>query len=640
MRAVLVGHPNVGKSVLFNALTGKYVTVSNYPGTTVDVAQGTGRVRGHLVEFVDSPGIYSLVSHSEEEKVTRSLLLQSPGVLIQVADAKNLARTLSLTFELSELNIPMVLCLNMMDEADSWGYRIDAERLSEILGIPVVKTVATTQEGLEELRKSLFQAAPPKWKNSYPPEVQRAIRNLQAELPDKLRFISALLLQNHTPPEDFPLLPPQISGRIAHCLENIRRRFLRPLPAIFIESRREQAALVLAEVLTSPAAPFSVPAGRGLQVLGQWCLRPWPGYLIAVLALWALYEFVGVLGAQIAVDFLENTVFGGTVNPVLTRAVHLLVPWPFLRDMLIGDYGVFTMALTYAFALILPIVTTFFLALGFLEDTGYLPRLSVLLNRAFKIIGLNGKAVLPMILGVGCGTMALLTTRILDTKKERILASFLLALAVPCSAQLGVIFAMTAGLSGSVFALWLFVVVATFLGAGWVSSKLLPGAPAPFLMEIPPMRLPQMKNLLTKVASRLKWYVWEVVPLFIYGTLALYFLDALGWLGAVERFCAPLITGLLGLPEKATEAFLVGFLRRDYGAAGLYQLQRQGLLSLRQSAVSLVAITLFMPCIAQWFMSVKERGLKVTLAISGLVIFYALLVSAGVNQILLALGWS
>lgn len=639
-RLVLVGQPNVGKSVLFNALTGSYVTVSNYPGTTVDVARGVGELGGESVEIVDSPGINSLAAQSEEERVTRSVLLSRPDCMIQVADEKNLSRALALAMQLSELKIPMVLCLNMKDEAQSRGFKVDTDALSRMLGIPVVETTATIREGIEDLKRAVSKAAVSSWKNDYPPEAARALLRIEALVPEDARFLCPLLLQNHLALGEIPSSYFGLFSELTPRFEEIRAKFIRPIHSVLAQSRQEQAALVAEQVLWRSSGAGSTALERFLDRLGHWCLKPWPGYLIAVLVLFGIYEFVGVFGAQVGVGFLEETVFGKVLNPLISSAARQWIPWKTAQDLLVGPYGTITMALTYAFALIFPIVGTFFLALGILEDAGYLPRLSVLLDRFFRLMGLNGKAVFPMILGLGCGTMAMLTTRILDTKKEKILVSFLLALAIPCSAQLGVVLGMASGLHFSVMGIWLGVLIASLLGTGALASRILPGAPAPFLLEIPPMRLPQMSNLFKKVGARLKWYLWEVVPLFIYSTAALYFLDRLGWLSAVENFLSPVVTGLLGLPEKASEAFLLGFFRRDYGAAGLYHLQREGLLSLRQSAVSLVAITLFMPCIAQWLVSLKERGLKATLGISVFVLGYALAVAGTLNRILLVWGWS
>lgn len=351
--------------------------------------------------------------------------------------------------------------------------------------------------------------------------------------------------------------------------------------------------------------------------------------------LYGVYEFVGVFGAGVAVNFLEVTVFGKWITPGAAWVVDKILPWAFTRDLLVGPYGVISMAFSYAFALILPIVATFFLAFGLLEDSGYLPRLSVLLDRVFRLMGLNGRAVLPMILGLGCDTMATMTTRILDTKKERMIVTFLLALTVPCSAQLAVILGMVAGLSPKVLGVWLFVLVGTTLATGWGASKILPGARSTFLMEIPPIRRPLFRNIWLKMQVRLTWYLKEVVPLFVYGTLALFFLDRWGLLKVAERVFSPVVQSWLGLPAKATEAFIIGFLRRDYGAAGFYTLQKAGLLDMRQVTVSLVLITLFMPCLAQWLMMFKERGWKGALTITAAVLVVALGISGVLNRVLL-----
>ncbi|HVE13106.1 MAG TPA: nucleoside recognition domain-containing protein, partial [Elusimicrobiota bacterium] len=372
------------------------------------------------------------------------------------------------------------------------------------------------------------------------------------------------------------------------------------------------------------------PVSRALEAFGRWSLRPVSGAVVALAVLWGLYRFVGVFGARTLVDFLELKVFGAWLNPRIS-ALAALIPWKPVVDALVGPYGAITMAVTYAFALILPIVTTFFLAFSLLEDSGYLPRFSVVTDRVFRLMGLNGKAVLPMLLGLGCGTMAVVTTRILETRRERLLVSFLLALAVPCSAQLGVVLGMAGGSAPAVLGVWLAVMTFTLLGVGWCASRVMPGAAAPFVMEIPPMRVPRPMNVLRKVGSRLKWYLREVVPLFVYATFLLFLLDRAGALAAAERALAPLVQGLLGLPREATGAFLMGFFRRDYGAAGLFQLHRAGLLTAPQVAVSLVCITLFMPCFAQFLVTLREQGWKATSVVAAFVFSYALGMAAFVH---------
>ncbi len=329
-------------------------------------------------------------------------------------------------------------------------------------------------------------------------------------------------------------------------------------------------------------------------------------------------------------DWFEGTLFGAWINPTVTTLVRF-IPIPFLQELLVGPYGLVTMALTYAIAIVLPIVATFFLAFGVLEDSGYLPRLAVMTHRVFRVLGLNGKAVLPMILGLGCDTMATLTARILETRKERIIVTLLLALGVPCSAQLGVILGMLGGLGLQATLLWAGVVLGVILAVGWLSAQIVRGERSDFIVEIPPLRVPRLSNLVIKTLARIEWYLREAVPLFVLGTLLLFALDKVNALAWLENAAAPLVRDWLGLPVQATEAFIVGFLRRDYGAAGLFALSEQGLLTPRQTLVSLVTMTLFVPCIANALIIWKERGARTAAAIIGFIFPFAFLVGGLLN---------
>jgi ferrous iron transport protein B len=286
----------------------------------------------------------------------------------------------------------------------------------------------------------------------------------------------------------------------------------------------------------------------------------------------------------------------------------------------------------------MPIVLTFFLSFSVLEDSGYLPRLAVMMDRPFKAMGLNGKAVLPMVLGLGCDTMATLTTRILRTRRERILVTLLLALGVPCSAQLGVLLGMVAYLSPAAIGVWIGVVLAVMFVVGWLAARVIPGKRSDFILELPPIRAPQPMNILIKTVARLEWYLKEVLPLFVLGTLILFGLDRTGALGWLEKAASPLIQNGLGLPAQTTGAFIIGFLRRDYGAAGLFMLARDGLLNPAQLVISLVVVTLFVPCIANVLIIVKEHGTKTAAAVVGFVFPFAFGVGVVLNQIFNSLG--
>ena len=398
-----------------------------------------------------------------------------------------------------------------------------------------------------------------------------------------------------------------------------------------IVNQQMQAAQSLAdEVMTVTQRPQAAFHQR----LSHWMIHPLWGWPLLLGILWLVYKFVGELGAGTLVGFMEETVFGTWINPLATRIIDAVLPIPLIHDLLVGDYGVITMALSYGLALVLPIVTTFFIAFSILEDSGYLPRLAIMFNRAFRLMGLNGKAVLPMVLGLGCDTMATLSTRILETRKERIMVTLLLALGVPCSAQLGVILGMLSQVGSTGVLIWGGVVAGTMMLVGLLAARLLPGQRSDFILELPPLRPPHLDNILIKTLARLEWYLKEVLPLFIVGTLILFVLDKTGTLVIAEQAAEPLVVGLLGLPTAATGAFLIGFLRRDYGAAGLFALALSGQLDAQQIIVSLVVITLFIPCIANVLMIIKEYGGRVAVGVVLTVFPLAFLVGAVVNAAL------
>jgi len=337
-----------------------------------------------------------------------------------------------------------------------------------------------------------------------------------------------------------------------------------------------------------------------------------------------------------------------------------------IYQLLLGENaGLIRVGLTDSIAILLPIVSFFFFAFALMEDTGYLPRLAVMVDWLFKKIGLNGKALLPIVLGLGCGTMATLTTRILDTRRERVIATFLLALAIPCSAQLGVISGVLSDIGGGgAFALFVLVIVSQFLFMGFLASKVLSGHESDFMLEIPPVRIPRLKNVLIKTVFRIKWFMKEAVPLFLIGTLALFILTRVGYnektrpmglLSFADRVGAPITQHWLGLPESSrgtssdkadgeqlasarssstTQAFILGFLRRDYGAVAIRDNFKEGFYSPRQAMVALVVITLFVPCLANLLVIIKERGILTGAAIVGFILPYAFFVGGLLNRAL------
>jgi len=638
---VVTGNPNVGKSVLFQLLTGRYMTVSNYPGTTVMTSRGSAVFGGETFSVFDTPGMNSLSASSEDELVARQLLLGRNArseTVLQVGDAKNLLRVLTLTLELAEAGLPMTLALNMIDEARERRLQINVEKLSELLGIPVVATIAIQRRGVDRLKRAIPHARSAKASVRYPTVVEEAAAKIESLLPASLfgrRALALLWLSGDQAlmEEMRKALPPATTEAIHRLVEEAQKRSSTPLKVLIARARIRQARQLTGKVMTTASAQ----GAPKLQPLGDLAMHPVWGLFVLGAVLAVMYYLVGDLAAGRAVDFLESVVFGRFLVPLLEGGIQRVIPWAWLQNFLVGEYGVFTMALPYAFAIILPIVGMFFLFFGFIEDVGYLPRLAVMSNRFCRFLGLNGKAVLPLVLGLGCDTMATMTARILDSKRDRFLVTLILALGIPCSAQLGVILAMLASLSPLALWIWVGVLLTVIVAVGQTAAKLVPGEESPFLYEIPPLRRPKLSNIVIKTLGRLEWYLREAVPLFFLGTCILFFLDAFGWLAQLERFAAPLVVSWLGLPPEATEAFLVGFLRRDFGAAGLFALQRDGMLSGIQVVVSLVTITLFVPCIAQFFMMAKEQGWKRALGIASFVFGVAFLVGGVLFRLLTTL---
>jgi ferrous iron transport protein B len=642
-RIALVGNPNVGKSMLFHRLTGKYVIVSNYPGTTVEITQGTLKARGlHDVVVVDTPGIVAFPPHSEDEAVTARVLLQEDlHAVVQVGDAKNLRRTLHLAVQLAEMGLPMVLALNMMDEARSRGLILKPEILSASLRIPVVPTVATRGQGIDALIEQMSKTGRSGLEISYPGEIETALSAALPLLPDAHvsgRALALLFLCGDSASETWinEHLPPERMQALCTARTTLEHTLGEPVVAAVQRVRGE-----FVDALAGKALTEQHPGQPGLAVqLGRLAAHPLWGLPILLAVLYSMYWFVGVFGAGTLVGLLEEDLFGGIINPWLTTQVENLIPIPFISQLLVGEYGLWTMGVTYALALLLPIVITFFITFGILEDSGYLPRLAVLTNRIFTLMGLNGQAVLPMVLGLGCVTMATMTTRILTSRRDRILVTLLLALAVPCSAQLGVVLGLLAGISLTAALIWSGVTLLVLMLVGWLAAKLMPGQRVPLVVELPPLRLPVLSNVLIKTAARLEWYVKEAVPMFLFGTLLLFLLDWFHILPVLITSTEPLITGWLGLPREAAAAFLLGLMRRDFAATGLFAMQSHGLLSPVQMVVAIVTITLFIPCIASMFMIVKERGAKMAAAMTLFIFPFAMLVGGLLYRLLVLVGWT
>ncbi|MBI4040319.1 MAG: ferrous iron transporter B [Deltaproteobacteria bacterium] len=464
--------------------------------------------------------------------------------------------------------------------------------------------------------------------------IQEIGQSLRATYTISKHAIALLFLQKD---EDIEMLLQKNEAgfypKFCEMRERISQQYDGNLNQAIALSRQKKINNVVSETVHSK----TISARTVTKFLDQFLMHPVLGYgCLAVVLYYCIYQFVGVFAAGTLVDLIETSIFEERINPWVTSWVTTIVPWQVVTDLFVGEYGVITLGIRYAAALVLPIVGAFFLMFSVIEDTGYLPRLSYLLDRIFKKIGLNGRAVIPMILGLGCDTMATMVTRVLETKREKIIATLLLALAIPCSAQLGLILALLST-NAKAMVLWGSVVSLEFLVIGLLAASILPGTKPHFYMEMPPLRLPKLSNVLSKTTARMKWYFLEVFPLFIFASVLIWAGILTGVFQWIVRAIEPLM-GVLGLPSQMAIVMLFGFFRRDYGAAGLFDLQSQHLLTGNQLAIAAITLTLFLPCIAQFLIMKKERGLSMTLVMCTFVFGMAFGTGVVLNQLLTLFG--
>jgi ferrous iron transport protein B len=568
---VLVGNPNVGKSVVFNALTGTYVDVSNFPGTTVELTRG--RLGEH--DVVDTPGVYGVSSFNDEETVARDIILNG-DIIVNVVDAVHLERDLFLTLQLADMGKRMVVALNMADEARRRGVAVDRDLLEDLLGVPVIETVAVEGKGFDELKAAIPRA------RSGHADVELEMQLVEMASRVGSRAEALLVLEGDV----------AVSERHGIAPGDMRETFyLR---------RRHRVNDVCGHVVreTIQGASFSAKLSHAM-------MHPLTGIPMLLVLLAGVYVFFGRLIAGNLVDFLRGVVFEGYWTPFIQGLVgQVFAAGTVVYELLVGPFGVLTMTPATLLGVILPLVIGFYLLMSLLEDTGYLPRIAALTDRSLASMGLNGRAVIPLILGLGCVTMATLSTRILGSRRERFIATALMAIAVPCSAQLGIVAALMATTPPIYTAAYFGILLLVFVVLGTTLNRLVPGQSTDLLIDLPSLRLPRLDNVVRKTGTKVWSFMTEVTLFFLLGSLFLGVLQVTGALVAIMQLAQPLVVGWLGLPAEASTAFVMGMIRRDFGAAGFFTMQ----LSNAQMLVAMVTITLFVPCVASMMVVLRERG--------------------------------
>jgi len=632
-KIAIVGLPNTGKSHVFNALTGKYTIVANYPHTTVEIKDIKCAVGDKQYIVYDTPGLHSLYIHSEEETVVRDMLFtERPDIFIQCIDANQVKQSLTLTADLLELGIPMVIALNAIDETVQKGIAVNSEKLSEMLGVPVVELPNLEDRDPKKLVDAVQRAKVAVEPVAYGETLEAHIAAITGKLPYSVHFkrkVSILLLENDT--TVIPLLKKELDeaalSDFLKEVETVRRKITGSIGRSINDKRNKWGDRICEHIIKKRR-----PEGnRFLLTFAQLCRHPVYGIPILLFFIAVTYLLVVHFAG-----FIEGLLNAFVVNPIV-NAVNTRVAYPFLNEFLVGNYGILTLGLFNAFCTVLPILSVFFLLFGTLEDIGYIPNLCVLTNRLFRKIGITGKSIMPLVLGFGCKTMATLTTRGLQSRKEKFIAIYLIAFAIPCSAQLGLNMAILGKVGVKAFIIAFAALAFVEIGAGLILNKILKeDSQSDFIQELPPIRIPNFGAIVTKTYYRLVWFLKEAAPIFIIAALALFLADKSGALEILKRIMSPIVIGWLGLPIDTVEALILTMARHEAAAGLLLKMVSAGALNYVQSIVAVVITTMFVPCFANIVAMCKEIGLKKGLAMMAVINISSFFLAGLLNWLLVA----
>jgi ferrous iron transport protein B len=567
-KILLVGNPNVGKSVLFSRLTGVRATASNYPGTTISYTQGFLKLGEEKVEVIDVPGTYTLEPTTEAEEIALQML-DTGDIVINVVNATNMERSLYLTLQLLEKGTPVIVALNLWDDTKHRGIDIDLDKLRQFLGVPIIPTVAVTGEGIKDLVEHIPTATSP----GTPARTRDERWATIGSIIDQVQHIDH---RHHT------------------WLERLQDASVKPLTGGMI------AVVVL-------ICAFLVIRFIGESLIG-YVLDPLFNNLWAPVVIW-LSNLMG--GSGFLHDIVVGKVAGGEVN-------------------FVESFGLVSSGLYVPFAMVLPYIISFYFVLGLLEDIGYLPRLAVLMDTIMHWLGLHGYAIIPTLLGLGCNVPAVLATRILESKRERFIASTLVSIAVPCAALQAMIFGLVGERGGQYVAIVYGSLFVAWIILGIILNHAVKGFSPELLIEIPPYRLPPWRIVLQKLWMRVYGFLAEAIPIILGAIVVINMLYSLRVFDAIASFTAPVVTGLLGLPKEAVTSLIIGFLRKDVALGMLAPLA----LTAKQLVVASVVMAMFFPCIATFVVLLRELGVANMLKSVGVMILAALITGGMLNLIL------
>lgn len=621
MKIGLIGNPNVGKSLIFSHLTGIGVEVSNYPGTTVDIQSGTLCTNQQKIQISDLPGTYSLDGKEGEEKLVRDLVLSKEfDAYVLVLDASHLKRNLYLLLQFLEYQVPAIAVLNMADEAEKSGLVIDIDKLSQIIGIPVLLTAARIGWHITEIiPTAIKQAKTGIFQVPYDLHIEGAIRTL-SRMSGASRCSSLLALQGIGN-------DPDILDTATTIASEIEEEHRMPVSGILAGNRHHAAGEIFGQVISS---------GKVIREekfnYDSWLLKPFPGFFIMGTILILMLLVVFFIGS-----FFEGIIVTA-FNTWVLEPLNQMVLNPLLHQILFSLIIAIQAGLGIAF----PFVFTFYLLISMIEDTGYMSRIAFLSDRVMHRFGLHGQAIIPMVLGLGCNVPAIMAIRQIGTRRERYIAAFLITM-VPCSARTVIISGMVAVFVGipAAFSIYLIILVLIFL-TGVFLSKITPGKQVGMVFEVPPLRIPSLKMILTRSWIHIKEFLVIAMPLLVISSIVLGLMGYFGILTLIESITASFMTEILGLPPFASTALLFGILRKEMAFETLIVLAGSASLTSVMSKAEIYTFalvsTLFIPCISTIAVLYREQGLKTTVIISLYTVALGIIIGALLHRIIIFLS--
>lgn len=638
---LIIGPSYSGKTTFFRSFVERRsIKTVFYPGTRTRILTGETVINKQVFEVIDSPGINNLLPTSENELITMRIILEKmPEKIIFVTNEENMQQNILLLIQLAELGIPFIINFYRRNDFQPATQAYDHERLGSIFKTRIIHTIPLLKKGIKSIKKEIAQAGPPRWVGSYQRDAEHLINEVEETLKTKLTFsrslssrLAAIMLifknqvfldwLKHNGGIE---LWQKINHLISRNKNNVGPRIA------------EQWAETSKNLLKEVTIQGSEYRPQYLTILNKYTLQPLWDLSVLFIILYLYYQALIWIGTKFLVNIIYVGLFSTYIEPFVQNIIHLVFGYGFLSDYLVGPYGIFNIAIMYSLAVIMPTLLVFYFIFALLDESAYLPRISLTLNRFLQLFGLNGFSVPQLMTGASCKILALFKTKILDSRKERALVFILLLFAIPCISQLSIISNLLSIIPWSyryIYFIVMFLQIIALTALFNLFTKKKDPAINYFTIKLTPLRIPDLARVFKKTKSYLTWYIKELVPLLTLGATVLFLFNTTGLLSKISDVSTPFFSHFLTLPKQFSEAVLLGFFRKDIGAVHLYDLANNGMLNSIQVLVSITFLSLTFPCLGFYFALYREKGFRYSTLLFLASTGYAFIIAYLLNKIL------